>query len=43
MVSAIIVTPLAPAEEVFCFPSEGPEYERIINTISVHGERIYQL
>ena len=37
----------APAYAVFCFPSdphipEGPEYENI-TTISMHGEKFYQL
>ena len=39
---------LAPAYAVFCFPSEphipeGPAYKKNINTISMHGEKFYQL
>ena len=43
MESATVLTPLAPAYVVFCFPSEpnileGPEYEKNINTVSMYGE-----
>ena len=46
MEDATILTPLAPAIVVLCFPSEpnipeGPEYEKNINTISMHGEKFY--
>ena len=46
MESATILTLLAPALAVFCFPSEpnipaGPEYEKNINTLSLHGEKYY--
>ena len=45
MESTTILTPPAP---VFSFPSEpnipeGPEYEKNINTISMHEEKFYQL
>ena len=48
MESATILTPLAPAYAVFCFPSEpnipkGPEYEKNINTLAIYGEKFYQL
>ena len=52
MESATILTPPPPlprALTVFCFPSEpnnipdGPEYEKIIITISMPGEKFYQL
>ena len=47
MESATVLTPLALAYVVFCFPSvpnilEGPEYEKNINTIDVR-EMFYQL
>ena len=48
MESATILKPLALALiVVFCFPSEpnipeGPEYEKNINTISMHEEKFYQ-
>ena len=45
MESATFFTPLAPALAVFCFLSEhnipeGREYEKNINTISMHGEKL---
>ena len=48
MESATILMPLAPAYAVFCFPSEPniperPEYEKNINTLSMYGEKFYQL
>ena len=46
MESVTILTPLVPAQLVFCFPSEpnipeGPEYKKNINTVSMHGEKFY--
>ena len=48
MESATILTPLALALAVFCFPPEphilgGAEYEKNIIIIPMHGEKFYQL